>query len=119
MDIQDIKGWLDASKTALELLKAAIGVLPKGVKREEIEAKVHIAEEALRKSDAKAAKDLGYQLCTCTFPPQIMLWKEAESAHVCPNVNCGRKIKKGGPASVALGSRFRGGRGGGDDWMMR
>ena len=33
------------------------------------------AEKALRASEAELAKALGYKLCQCTFPPQIMLSK--------------------------------------------
>jgi len=95
VEYQDIQGWVAATKGALELVKSAWAMLPKGEKRDEIEAKIRGAEEALAKSDTKLAKELGMRLCDCSFPPQIMLWKEAEQAHVCPNPSCGRKSGKG------------------------
>jgi hypothetical protein len=95
MDFADIQGWVGLAKNSLDLLKSAAGMLPKGEKRAEIESKINVAEEALKRSDAKLAHDLGLKLCDCTFPPQIMLWKEPKKAHVCPNPACGREIKPG------------------------
>jgi hypothetical protein len=68
----------------MSALKAALGLLPKGAHKEEPAKKIEEAEEALKRSDAKLAKELEYKLCKCTFPPQIMLWQEPRQAHVCP-----------------------------------
>ena len=95
MDFTDIQGWLGAAKDTMSLMKSAAALLPKGEKRAEIEGKIGAAEEALKRSDAKLARELGLKLCDCTFPPQIMLWKEAEKAHACPNPACGRRKKLG------------------------
>ena len=91
MDFTDIQGWLGAAKDTLGLLKSATALLPKGEKRAEIEGRIGAAEEALKRSDVNLAHELGLKLCDCTFPPQIMLWKETEKAHICPNSACGRK----------------------------
>jgi hypothetical protein len=93
VEYQDIQGWVGAAKGALDLVKSAWAMLPKGKNRDEIEAKIRSAEEGLARSDAKLARALGMQLCECTFPPQIMLWKEAEQAHVCPNSSCNRRMR--------------------------
>lgn len=93
MDLSGIAEFVAASKSAVELLKSAYEVLPKGDKRDEVEKKVKMAEDILKRSDAKLAKELGYTLCECTFPPQIMLWKQQQSAYVCPNPECGRADK--------------------------
>jgi len=95
VDLTDIQGWLGAAKDTMSLLKSAAALLPKGEKRAEIEVRIGAAEEALKRSDAKLAHDMGLKLCDCTFPPQIMLWKEAEKSHVCPNSACRRKTKRG------------------------
>jgi hypothetical protein len=95
MDFTEIQGWLGAAKDTMSLLKSAAAVLPKGERRAEIESKITAAEDALRRSDVKLARELGLKLCDCTFPPQIMLWKEAQKAHVCPNAECGRVTKPG------------------------
>jgi hypothetical protein len=97
IDITDLKGWLDASKTAVDLLKSAYTALPKTPQRDEIESRVRNAEEILRRSDAALAHQLGYKLCRCTFPPQIMLWQETRKLHVCPNPDCGRTINPNPP----------------------
>lgn len=94
MDIMDIKAWVDMATGTANLLRDAASLLPKGSKRDEIESKILLAEDALARSDAKLARDLGLRLCDCTFPPQIMLWREAEKAHVCPRPECGRTKKE-------------------------
>lgn len=106
MDVTDIKDWLEASKTAVDLLKTAYAVLPKGQNRDEIENKVRMAEDILKRSDAKLAKDLGYHLCQCTFPPPIMLWEKDFDWWKCPG--CGNTITS---RQVELG-RIRGTSGG-------
>jgi hypothetical protein len=91
MDVASIGEFLTASKSAVDLLKSAYEALPTGSKREEVECKVKEAEDILKRSDAKLAKDLGYCLCKCEFPPKIMLWKQDAQAEVCPS--CGHTIK--------------------------
>ena len=95
MEFSDVQGWLGAAKDTVSLLKSAATMLPKGEKKAEIEGKIGDAEKVLSESDARLAKDLGFPLCQCTFPPQIMLWKEAESAHVCPRLECGHMKRRG------------------------
>jgi hypothetical protein len=93
----DVIQYLTAAKTALEVIKGAATLLPKSSKSEEVREQIERAEKALKTSEGAAAKDLGYKICQCTFPPQIMLWKETERAHICPNSTCGRKVTKSGP----------------------
>ena len=79
-------------KDSLDLMRAGWSLLPKSdKKKEEAGLALERAEAALKRSDAALAQTLGYQLCQCTFPPQIMLWNEELQQTACPN--CGRKIK--------------------------
>jgi hypothetical protein len=68
-------------------------LLPTSAKRTEMEQKIAAAENALKRADAALAQKLGFQLCQCTYPPQIMLWREQEKITKCPNPECGRTIK--------------------------
>ena len=95
---QTVGEYISVSRNALGLFKEAYSALPKGEKRDEIEQKIKAAEASLARSDAALAKQLWYQLCDCTWPPQIMLWRQAEGARVCPDPACGRKIP--GPGSL-------------------
>ena len=52
------------------------------------------AEQALERADTKLAKELGYKLCECTFPPKPMLWNETRKLFVCQNPDCGRAIPR-------------------------
>ncbi len=78
-----MSGWKPA-KDALEILKTAVPFLPKGRKHDELDGKIKAAEASLARSDALIAKTLGYKLCQCTFPPQIMLWKNDMGVFACP-----------------------------------
>ena len=48
-------------------------MLPKGDKRDKAELEIAAAERSLKLSEAVAARSLGYKLCQCEFPPNIML----------------------------------------------
>jgi hypothetical protein len=90
---QDITDFVRLGRESLDLIRAAIPLIPKGKQRDELENKLSAAQEALNRSDARLAKELGLHLCDCTFPPQIMLWRENEHSHICPRRECGRKIE--------------------------
>jgi hypothetical protein len=90
MDMSDLKLYVDTAKTLLDLFKSARQSLPDTPQRKEIDEKIKAAEDIMKRSDAKLARALGYSLCQCTFPPQIMLWKEATKSRDCPS--CGRQI---------------------------
>jgi hypothetical protein len=83
MQFQDIVDYIKIANDALGLLKAAYSLLPSGKSKEEIERHLQRAEELIKRSDATFAQKLGYPLCRCEWPPNIMLWKESEKAYVC------------------------------------
>jgi hypothetical protein len=104
MSLKDISEFAVAGKSVIDLFRSAYALLPKGSDREKIESTVKEAEDGLRRSDAELAKALGYPLCQCTFPPQIMLWREAEGAWVCQHNECGHK--RGERPQVITGSSW-------------
>ena len=65
--------YLSAAKTALDLFRGIRAELPQGPISEEAGKQIENAAKALKASEAELAKSLGYTLCQCTFPPQIML----------------------------------------------
>jgi hypothetical protein len=75
--------WFVAAKAGIEALKSAWNLLPRGMEKDELAGKIAEAEQAIERADAKLAKELGYKLCRCTFPPQIMLWNAAENTNIC------------------------------------
>jgi hypothetical protein len=79
--------YFAAAKTVLDLFKAVKDDLPKGEQADKAQKQIEKAEAALKNSEAEFAKSVGYRLCRCTFPPQIMLWKNDIRKNVCPE--CG------------------------------
>jgi hypothetical protein len=81
--------YFTAAKTALDILKGVRELMPKGTKSEEAGKKLEEAEKSLKLSEAELARGLGYRICRCTFPPEIMLWNEQEKASFC--AKCGHR----------------------------
>ncbi|MGE0256023.1 MAG: hypothetical protein AB7N54_17985 [Alphaproteobacteria bacterium] len=107
-DLSYLTTGFQAAKSALDLLRSFRDLLPAGPQRERAEQKITDAETALAAGEAQMAQALGFKLCRCTFPPQIMLWRESAKADVCPA--CGHAQ---GPAR-AINLAQRGGPG---SWM--
>src|ERR1700730_1557230 len=110
IDPIELGKWTVAGKSAIDLMKVTLSLMPKGTDKNALTQKIEEAEQALKRADAKLAQELNYKLCQCVSPPAIMLWKEASKSYVCPNEECGRTIETAPPAKPArisprLGSR--------------
>ena len=57
----------------IALLKQAKDLLPDSSEKRAVEQSLEEAERKSKLVEAQIADALGYQLCKCTFPPQIML----------------------------------------------
>lgn len=62
----------NAVRSMLGVFKDAKDLLPEG-KREAVEKAVEASERQLKIAEAEIATALGYKLCQCQFPPNIML----------------------------------------------
>lgn len=89
----------EAFSFSKDLIKETVPESPNKVKAEE---KFEEAEKAFRIAEANAARDLGYSICRCTWPPQIMLriaGNEEVEISECPNChqreNIGGQIDSG------------------------
>jgi len=78
--MDDINLAMESVKTGLSLFSEAIGLakktndlLPSSDDKENITKALHEADKASKLAEAQVAQALGYNLCKCTFPPQIML----------------------------------------------
>jgi hypothetical protein len=101
--IEDGKMALDAIKLSFGLYREAMGLardvessLPEGEKKRAIEESLARADVSSKIAEAQIAQSLGYNLCQCTFPPQIMLsvgvmhdgaYGMAMEHFKCPNCN--------------------------------
>ena len=78
----DIDSAMESVKLGLSLFSEAIGLvrktqdlLPESDDKEAIEKSLKEADKAAKLAEAQIAQALGYNLCKCTFPPQIMVSK--------------------------------------------
>jgi len=83
---------LNTISTAFSLLKQGKDLIPKGEKKQAAEKALGEAEEKFNLAKTKIAKELDYELCRCTFPPQIMLTTSDRHHWKCPK--CGSEIDK-------------------------
>jgi len=89
MDFDLFQSALDMFNGTFTAVKNAIGVLPDSKEKEKAEEALAKAEHEFDLAKANAADKLGYHLCKCTFPPQIMLEKPNNYAR-CPN--CSKRV---------------------------
>ena len=106
MDIVAITSALQLGKEAVGFLKQVKDLLPTDSRRQEAERILEEAERSLEMAEAQVAKELGYRLCKCSWPPQIMLskgFKEYNEVFECSA--CGGTFP---PATPELSNTSRG-----------
>ena len=78
--------------SVVSTFKTVIDILPKREKDDALQKLLEV-EEKLQTAQAQTAKGLGYALCRCTWPPQIMLHAgEAEYGEKFRCPECGRVV---------------------------
>ena len=96
--MNDISTTMENVKISLSLFSEAIGLvkktqelLPDSEDKKAIEIGLNEAIKATKLAEAEIAQALGYNLCKCTFPPQVMLsvgYKEMDYSqieeYICP-----------------------------------
>jgi hypothetical protein len=88
-------------------------------RRAAVEELLKRAEDMLAIARAKGAKDLGFRIHDCKYPPPLMLWDQSRQAHVCEH--CGH-VRQSASVRVSnntswVRSRQRRGGGDGTGWM--
>ena len=90
MNFDPIKEALGLLGGVLSTLKQVRDMLPDGSQKETATNALNQAERQLGIAEAQVAEGLGYKLCQCTFPPQIMLFTGKEGHYKCPE--CGYEV---------------------------
>lgn len=85
--ISEIKDLLSVAKDIVNLVKNVKDTLPENETREELDGKLKEAERKALAVEAGIARELGYPLCRCSFPPTIMLEKAEAKVFSCPVCN--------------------------------
>ncbi len=92
--MEGVKLGLSLFGQAIGLVKQTNDLLPDSKDKEAIEKSLEGAGKAAKMAEAQIAQALGYELCKCTFPPQIMLsngYKEVDYSqqeeYICPLCN--------------------------------
>lgn len=83
--IKNAFGFIAAT---IALLRQAKDLLPEGAEKEVVEQSLEKAERDSKLAEAQIAQALRYEICRCTFPPQIMLsqgYRENRETFQCPS----------------------------------
>ena len=89
----NIESFIGTFSNALGLLRQALEFLPKGSDKEAVQRKIVQAEKEFKLAEAEMARELGYSICKCTFPPQVCLsigHEQGTEKFKCPK--CGRVL---------------------------
>lgn len=73
MDIDALAKGVGIFGSALAAIKQAIDLLPKGSNKAKVAAALEQAALEFKKAEAEAAKQLGYEICTNHWPPEVMV----------------------------------------------
>ena len=97
---------MTAVQGALDGLKAARDKLPEGKDKEAVVKKIEEVEHAILHAKAELGESLGFVLCQCTWPAQVMVpVAPSENAErdllKCPN--CGKQLSR--PHTREVGGR--------------
>ena len=121
MDAHELLDPQELVGLALSELKSAAVEAPPA-RRQAIEQKIERAEEMLAIARSKSAKELGFHIHDCKFPPPLMFWDKSRQGRVCEN--CGHLHRSAGvrvrQETSWVRARRLGGSGGNDDgtgWM--
>jgi hypothetical protein len=103
---QNLLQVLEAFTKGLTILKEAIGLvhsankqLPAGDPQKAIQQKVEEAERLIQVGHATVGQSLGFQLCHCTWPPQVMAstgYNEKTQVEQLTCSNCGKSLSISG-----------------------
>jgi len=86
MEISTFTAAIGLLRNAIGMAKDANDLAADSPKRKAAEVALAQAEQQLSLAATQAAKELDYNLCQCTFPPQIALLKP-DGARRCPLCN--------------------------------
>lgn len=100
-----LKSALQMFSKAIVLAKDATALLPEGQTKTSLVHSVDAAAQAYALAENQIAQSLCYQLCRCTFPPQIMLslgydGERHVESYRCPK--CARVWPPEGPMTYDL-----------------
>ena len=83
--LEIIQPSLAAITSALSIIKQGQSLLPDAAETKALQAELETLRAQHERLDSQIAQALGYELCKCTYPPQIMLYKKEQNASVCPD----------------------------------
>jgi hypothetical protein len=76
LDPKVVTEWVVTGEKRDRATTFGLGIVTNGPGKDALQNKITEAEDALKRSDGKLAKKLGYKLCRCTFPHKLCFGKK-------------------------------------------
>jgi len=99
MAIEALINGLSLATQAINLIKQIKDLLPSSPQKEIATQTLENAENSFKVAEAQIAVELGYHLCQCKWPPEIMLKIPKTNQFICKD--CGSIIDTS-PSGIAI-----------------
>lgn len=90
--MDEINEFLSAASQFLNVFKQAKDLLPDSKEKIDATEALRKAESSFRVAEAKLAQSMGFELCQCSWPPSIMVFKHELDEYHCNE--CGNAITR-------------------------
>lgn len=81
--MDEMRVFLATAGQLLSVFKQAKDILPDSKEKDDATQALETAESSLKITEVKLAQSLGYELCQCSWPPKIMLYKHKLDEYHC------------------------------------
>ncbi len=90
--MDEIKVYFSAASQVLSIFKQAKDLLPESKEKDEASKALVKAESSFKAAEAQFAQSMGFELCQCAWPPNIMILKHEHDEYQCKE--CGNAITR-------------------------
>lgn len=90
--MDEIKECLTAAAQFLSIFKQARDLLPESKEKDKASEALIKAESSFKAAEAQLAQSMGFELCQCAWPPNIMVFKHEFDEYYCNE--CGNAITR-------------------------
>ena len=81
--MDEIRVFLAAAGQFLSVFKKAKDLLPDSKEKDDATKALETAESSFKVAEAQLAQSMGFELCQCSWPPNIMLYRHELDEHHC------------------------------------
>lgn len=81
--MDEVSEFLADAGQFLSVFKQAKDLLPESKEKDEAAQALETAESSFKVAEAQLAQSMGFELCQCSWPPHIMLYRQELDEYHC------------------------------------